>query len=580
MLAKPETEGLQSPESLARRTRINLMLGSVADFCARLGLPIEVQQHISGELLKINEEDFCDVEAGLEHVVSLFEADAEGDEILRWPVPVDTELDASIASVRDALALGGAVGEELEFESRPPTPGDSSIFDEPPFALASGTVEPMQIVSDTSQTDVLDISYDRAPVLSDIVLGHVAPQEVKIDVVDGGFVVQMLGEDYEYADKTAVEIADTIYRRAGSPYPKPHRGRRIDPLDRLTKRVQGLKPAEIAATEGCTTTSVYKWLSTLKAGIKQRDLFRASDTRESSLEIIEPSIDTVSAESLAEDTAAASAQESIAQETNLDDEPTHVRMAYNWAAHLGLDESERAALISFFDPHSNAGLSPSKVGAIEFVRNSLMRGSMLRDDLEFTPAMSRHIRKMLGIYVRNDKPQLTEPCTLGRYLVEQQRKNPERKVREIEQGAYEAFAHALSMVAGRAVGESLEATEQENGAEEWEKYATDTLRALGTRLRLSPEEAFLLRQRARVNDGTEYKLTTSATKNVLMKVQAQMGQHDRGDFDNPEELKALRGFTRSVLDGPMDLEQIAELLELDSVHDAEKLVVRGMRVLV
>lgn len=368
---------------------------------------------------------------------------------------------------------------------------------------------------------------------------------------DVEFIKSVLGSDYSTTDKSVAEVAAAIYEAVGSPKSRRQaNGQLIDPVARIAKRVRGLSLDEIADLEEYSRHSVYQWFQKIKRLDMGAPINHAAPVAELDKE-----------ERLTQ----------LQPETNFDDEPAHVQLAHKWSAYLKLDESLTSALVSFFDPKSGAKMSDHKASAVGAVREVLLKDGYLREDLDLSPQATRHIRKMLGIYIQNNKPQLTTPCTMGIYLDEQRRKNPDHKVKELEEGVYEAFLSALTHASQKGLGESVDVEPVSDSAE--------VLHRVGEKLGLTEAESFALYQRALFGTGA-YREMSDTTAEVLRGVQARMTQFSRDDFKTEMQLKVLRGFTRTVLGGPMDLDEIAKELKIeDGAQGVERLLIEAMRVL-
>ena len=592
----------EAEEALKRCQKIDAMMGAIAYFCASFGLPDEVEEHMRKEAQKISDKDFGQMEACLQGAAETFVDDAEGESVLAWPgaesaLPDQHSLAGITPDPTDEPSPADYIAEETAEDSQPAEGAQTSEEDRD--AAVNLVNEKEKSATDLLQNEEISLSEISALEESGAAVEmmyrlasraytereseHVAAtrasryesfiKRVNKDsdnpsTVEGDHLHSMLVYYMEHSKGTMV--GRVVNGACVVAYLRGANMKDIVPIRTLTK--PGATTADAHNAVSAVISKVQQWVAERSQGLQ---LDRADHVIVSNQEPANPAqtaVDELETVIDARPTARF-------HEVRLDDEPAHVQLAHKWSMHLNLDESLSSALVSFFDPKSGANLSENKEEAARVVRSALLKDGCLRDDLKLSPQETRHIRKMLGIYIRNDKPQLIAPCTMGMYLAEQRRKNPEHKVKVIEQGVYEAFLSALSQVSQKGYGESVASEQARKIDIEIVSDSAEVLNRLGEKLGLTEAESFALYQRALVGTGA-YREMSDATIEALGTVQARMTQFSRDDFKTETQLKVLRGFTRTVLGGPMNLDEIAKELKIeDGAQGVERILIEAMRVI-
>lgn len=147
--------------------------------------------------------------------------------------------------------------------------------------------------------------------------------------------VQLLGDSYDFTDKAIDDIADDIYRKAGSPktFVKGHKDQPIDGIERIKLRLLGLSNAEAAEKVDTTAGAFQIWFSV--------NVYKNIAKAAHGLETLEqePATDTASPE----DEVLVTELEKSAERLD------HVALAKHWSKEMGLDQDEEEHLIQVLD---------------------------------------------------------------------------------------------------------------------------------------------------------------------------------------------------------------------------------------
>ncbi len=125
------------------------------------------------------------------------------------------------------------VAEERSLDDMP-----TATTAETPEIIDTQVAEPESVLSDTPEL-----------VLND---------EADVSEFGKTWVLKLI-PDYDFDGKTAQDIATDLYTRMGEPKTRTKDGKKIDPLERIRRRIQGVTDNEIAAGDGSTPASVQLW---------------------------------------------------------------------------------------------------------------------------------------------------------------------------------------------------------------------------------------------------------------------------------------------------------------------------------
>lgn len=168
---------------------------------------------------------------------------------------------------------------------------------------------------------------------------HEANESTALSEIGLKWARRVLGDTYDFDDKTVEDVARTIYEAAGTFSTRTQGdGRKIEPLSRIQRRLEGKSNKQIAEEEGYTHASVNQWFRhRIDINASRADAMSLTETADS---VTESGSDiVVSSQETYHDTHDA-----------LQDGPIDLAtLARLWSAEMGLDQDEEEHLAQTLD---------------------------------------------------------------------------------------------------------------------------------------------------------------------------------------------------------------------------------------
>lgn len=236
---------------------------------------------------------------------------------------------------------------------------------------------------------------------------------------------------------------------------------------------------------------------------------------------------------------------------------------------VGIDEDEKAAMLSILNPSNVEKLTDAKRRVIDRIRKYILATHHDLDSptLELEAAEKQRLREFTGgfyVHAGTDTTVVRQPTLLAERMAKAKRQG--LNARDIERQLLGALNKLIVCAEQAGLGEK-------EGKRTLILTSIDTFASAA---RLTSGEHDALRKRALTPEGSEIN---DETKTALKALQNGFMQLDPEDFENRDVLKVLRAFTKNIVGGPQTLEEIREVIGLESIDEVQALLSEGIAIM-